>query len=750
MDAAVLNSIDDIVPESKSNSLRSNLRYLEMIPVKSLNSRYKIISELGSGSFGIVSLYKIRDGMLNNILDDLQNMKGTLLNPLSLNLKYSNDLVAIKTMNKKLKNMSDYSKVKEIKFIFSVDSHFNLVQIIDIFIDRTYLKLNIVMENMDQNLYQLMKMRKGNIFSPRTLKSVLSQLLSAILHIHKHMFFHRDVKPENILVMQNLNYFGSRQNIPPNQRKNSYIIKLADYGLARNIQNDKPFTSYVSTRWYRSPEILLRQGFYSYPIDIWAFGCVAIECATFCPIFPGANELDQCCKIMDFLGNPDKNFQLNVLQNSNQNFINNYNYYYNPYVPFGGFWDDAKNLASKLGLKFPKTFGRRLEHLTIRRDFQPQDKSNFFNMVKSCLTWDPNQRISAYKLTMLPYFEDSINLMDNSQKENHITIPENINKSNIHKSMLFAGIDYTKNFNIEKPNNIKISNTLVTKPQFVQPGLGINNKLNIVNTSNLLKNFKILNDNSSNSNNNRNSNNNNSGKYNNHDNEYCDPQIILKQNNYNSKSELSYNYDTIDDYIKSYPMDISGNGDHIISNITLTQNNNNNESLILNEEYINQIDETRKEDDKTNRAKIKTGNKNHNKGQNENQNENINININTDMNGELYENFHNNGNNNKNGHVNLSNKLNYVENQDSPESLEPPSENDDNDEEEEKLLELEMNKISNFLSNPESHLKPSYPEVSIEQSNNKNHFDLIDEINFALDDEFNVKHTNLYPWNEEN
>ena len=52
-------------------------------------------------------------------------------------------------------------------------------------------------------------------------------------------------------------------------------------------------TAYVSTRWYRSPEILLRQKWYSRPIDIWAFGAVAVETANFVPLFPGSNELDQ-------------------------------------------------------------------------------------------------------------------------------------------------------------------------------------------------------------------------------------------------------------------------------------------------------------------------------------------------------------------------------------------------------------------------------------------------------------------------
>ena len=32
-------------------------------------------------------------------------------------------------------------------------------------------------------------------------------------------------------------------------------VKLADFGLAREIRARPPFTDYVSTRWYRAPEV---------------------------------------------------------------------------------------------------------------------------------------------------------------------------------------------------------------------------------------------------------------------------------------------------------------------------------------------------------------------------------------------------------------------------------------------------------------------------------------------------------------
>ena len=80
--------------------------------------------------------------------------------------------------------------------------------------------------------------------------------------MHKNGFFHRDMKPENVLC-----------NGPDD-------IKIADFGLAREIRSRPPFTDYVSTRWYRAPEVLLRSTRYNSPVDLWAIGTIMAEIYT--------------------------------------------------------------------------------------------------------------------------------------------------------------------------------------------------------------------------------------------------------------------------------------------------------------------------------------------------------------------------------------------------------------------------------------------------------------------------------------
>lgn len=61
----------------------------------------------------------------------------------------------------------------------------------------------------------------------------------------------------------------------------------------------KQLTAHVVTRWYRAPEVILMNDFYSYSIDIWSAGCIFAELLSMMsenfpdftsrnPLFPGS------------------------------------------------------------------------------------------------------------------------------------------------------------------------------------------------------------------------------------------------------------------------------------------------------------------------------------------------------------------------------------------------------------------------------------------------------------------------------
>ena len=58
------------------------------------------------------------------------------------------------------------------------------------------------------------------------------------------------------------------------------LVKISDLGSVKGIFTSQPYTEYIATRWYRSPECLLTAGYYGPKMDVWAIGCVFYELLT--------------------------------------------------------------------------------------------------------------------------------------------------------------------------------------------------------------------------------------------------------------------------------------------------------------------------------------------------------------------------------------------------------------------------------------------------------------------------------------
>ena len=85
------------------------------------------------------------------------------------------------------------------------------------------------------------------------------QAISALAYIHSNSYMHRDIKPENFLISPKDDF-----KLGQGDSAEKVGIKLADFGLAKELKRHAGNqTEYVSTRWYRAPELVLRSSNYN-------------------------------------------------------------------------------------------------------------------------------------------------------------------------------------------------------------------------------------------------------------------------------------------------------------------------------------------------------------------------------------------------------------------------------------------------------------------------------------------------------
>lgn len=195
--------------------------------------------------------------------------------------------VAIKCMKKEYTSKEQVNKLREIQAIRRLQPHRHIVQLIEVLFNSSTCRLALVFELMDMNLFELIQSKHQTIPEIK-LMGYMFQILKGLDHAHRCGLFHRDIKPENLLINSN------------------GLLKIADFGSCKGLFSKPPLTEYISTRWYRAPECLLTEGYYSYKMDLWSAGCVFFELAALYPLFPGTNELDQLDKIHEVLGTPSK------------------------------------------------------------------------------------------------------------------------------------------------------------------------------------------------------------------------------------------------------------------------------------------------------------------------------------------------------------------------------------------------------------------------------------------------------------
>jgi len=146
--------------------------------------------------------------------------------------------------------------------------------------------LFLVFEFCSYDLYGLLTTKEIPLTLTH-LKSFAVQLLKALHFTHSKNIIHRDLKTANILVTS------------------GGVLKIGDWGLAREWNKKGRLTVNVVTLWYRAPELILGAKTYGKGVDVWSVGCILGEMfRSRGSLFSGHDENSQINAIFDLLGVP--------------------------------------------------------------------------------------------------------------------------------------------------------------------------------------------------------------------------------------------------------------------------------------------------------------------------------------------------------------------------------------------------------------------------------------------------------------
>eukprot|EP00808_Paulinella_micropora_P025029 g69282.t1 len=354
--------------------------------------------------------------------------------------------------------------LRELKILRLLRGHPHIINFEGVLMPKDFRKYDrvwLVFDSMPMDLRKFLQSDQKEL-TELHIKYLLGQMLNGVKYMHSCGIIHRDIKPANILIdaearLKIIDFGLARSTLDSEDyvKKTEADEKARMEAEAKKKQANKPsntrtekqgptsspehaqdpgegvqeeddeedldippppardmkrnFTQHVMTRYYRAPELNLRLP-YSFPVDIWACGCVFAELlmmempimqrkpffqgSTAYPLSPAVDE-DDCQVSLDDLNHPihDPRDQLNVI------------------------FDVLGSPSQEEIARIPSTSVRdRLNSLKKKNNKQPRAIKDLFegcrfatddalDLLSQMLHFDPKKRITAKEALEHKYFQ---------------------------------------------------------------------------------------------------------------------------------------------------------------------------------------------------------------------------------------------------------------------------------------------------------------------------------------------------------
>lgn len=359
-----------------------------------VEQRYRIFRNIGSGAYGVVWC----------ALDT-----------------HTGKQVALKKVFDAFGNQQDAQRTyREVMLLNKLAAHPRVVNILNVMEAANGVDLYIAFQLAETDLTVVL--RKGGIIHTEHRRYIMYQIIKAIAQLHAMLVIHRDLKPANIFINTDCS------------------IKVGDFGLARCFLPENgvtdtgatgdslQFTDYIATRWYRSPEILMKSVHYSTSMDMWAVGCIVCELLLGHPLLSGTSTNHQLQLIVDTLGEPSEEDILS-LQSSD------------PWPLRRRASSSLKDSSSNVGVSPSSPTKNSLSQpkesiADILSGYDPVA----IDLAEKLIVFNPNRRLTAKEALKHPYVSDFVTKEDWKELEHLPTI-----SLPLPDEKLFTAAEYKKN-----------------------------------------------------------------------------------------------------------------------------------------------------------------------------------------------------------------------------------------------------------------------------------------------------------------
>lgn len=219
----------EVLPACTRNFVKQNKRSLEAV--------YTMGEKLGEGSFGVV--FRVTH-------------------------KISGEQRVCKKIEKSSSAMTNEQILAEIGNMALLD-HPNVIKVYEYFDSPSYVAQ--IMEPCNggelQEKVDVLRNTGKAPYDEAFIRDVMKQTLRALAFMHKMRFMHKDLKPQNIMLVD----------------KGSSSVKIIDFGLAELFNPNQEFSSAVGgTLLYMAPEVFKKQ--MTVKCDVWSTGVILFNLLT--------------------------------------------------------------------------------------------------------------------------------------------------------------------------------------------------------------------------------------------------------------------------------------------------------------------------------------------------------------------------------------------------------------------------------------------------------------------------------------